>query len=171
MIDESALWSSLPVPAILLDPDDMIDDANPAAELFLNASLKSVRGQPVWDRVMVDAPMQEAFDRARETSTPLFVNDVDVGTGERVPLHCNLQIAPLQGRPGFMILLISPRELAGRVSVVRPLWPVQSGRIVLPAGSWCQFLFPSWSAFEAPTSGRDSAYWREAILISDICLR
>jgi len=116
VIDESALWSSLPVPAILLDPDDMIDDANPAAELFLNASLKSVRGQPVWDRVMVDAPMQEAFDRARETSTPLFVNDVDVGTGERVPLHCNLQIAPLQGRPGFMILLISPRELAGRVT-------------------------------------------------------
>ena len=116
MIDDSALWSSLPVPAILLDPKDMIADVNPAAELFLNASLKSVRGQPVWDRVMVDAPMQEAFDRARETSTPLFVNDVDVGTGERVPLHCNLQISPMQGQPGFMILLISPRELAGRVT-------------------------------------------------------
>ncbi len=116
MIDDSALWSSLPVPALLLDPQDNIADANPAAELFLNASIKSVRGQPVWDRVMVDAPMQEAFDRARETSTPLFVNDVDVGTGERVPLHCNLQIAPMQGQPGFMILLISPRELAGRVT-------------------------------------------------------
>lgn len=116
MIDDMALWSSLPVPAILLDPQDNIADANPAAELFLNASIKSVRGQPVWDRVMVDAPMQEAFERARETSTPLFVNDVDVGTGERVPLHCNLQISAVQGHEGFMILLISPRELAGRVT-------------------------------------------------------
>lgn len=116
MIDDMALWSSLPVPAILLDPQDNIAEANPAAELFLNASIKSVRGQPVWDRVMVDAPMQEAFERARETSTPLFVNDVDVGTGERIPLHCNLQIAAVQGYPGYMILLISPRELAGRVT-------------------------------------------------------
>lgn len=116
MIDDMALWSSLPVPAILLDPQDNIADANPAAELFLNASIKSVRGQPVWDRVMVDAPMQEAFERARETSTPLFVNDVDVGTGERVPLHCNLQISAVQGHDGYMILLISPRELAGRVT-------------------------------------------------------
>ncbi|HSG55334.1 MAG TPA: PAS domain-containing sensor histidine kinase, partial [Paracoccaceae bacterium] len=40
MIDDSALWSSLPVPAILLDPQDRIADANPAAELFLNASVK-----------------------------------------------------------------------------------------------------------------------------------
>lgn len=116
MIDDMALWSSLPVPAILLDPQDNIADANPAAELFLNASIKSVRGQPVWDRVMVDAPMQEAFERARETSTPLFVNDVDVGTGERIPLHCNLQISAVQGHDGYMILLISPRELAGRVT-------------------------------------------------------
>ncbi|MFU8864094.1 MAG: two-component system sensor histidine kinase NtrB [Rhodobacterales bacterium] len=116
MIDDMALWSSLPVPAILLDPQDNIADANPAAELFLNASIKSVRGQPVWDRVMVDAPMQEAFERARETSTPLFVNDVDVGTGERIPLHCNLQISAVQGHEGYMILLISPRELAGRVT-------------------------------------------------------
>jgi len=116
VIDDMALWSSLPVPAILLDPQDNIADANPAAELFLNASIKSVRGQPVWDRVMVDAPMQEAFERARETSTPLFVNDVDVGTGERIPLHCNLQISAVQGHDGYMILLISPRELSGRVT-------------------------------------------------------
>ncbi|MEZ5675299.1 two-component system, NtrC family, nitrogen regulation sensor histidine kinase GlnL [Thalassovita litoralis] len=116
MMDECAVWSSLPVPGVLVAPDDTIEDINPAAEGFLNASAKSIKGQPVWDRIMIDAPLEEAFLRARESNTPLFVNDVDVGTGERAPLHCNLQIAPMQGMEGHMLFLISPRELAGRMT-------------------------------------------------------
>ena len=115
-MDNNPVWSSLPVPGVLVDPDDNIADINPAAEGFLNASAKSIKGQPVWDRIMIDAPLEEAFLRARESNTPLFVNDVDVGTGERAPLHCNLQIAPMQGLPGHMLFLISPRELAGRMT-------------------------------------------------------
>lgn len=115
-MDQIALWNSLPVPALLLAADDTIADINPAAEGFLNASAKSVQGHPVWDRLAIDAPLEEAFARARATTTPLFVNDVDVGTGERAPLQCNLQIAPLLGYPGQMLLLIAPRELAGRMT-------------------------------------------------------
>ncbi len=115
-MNSNPVWSSLPVPGVLVDPFDNIADINPAAEGFLNASAKLVKGQPVWDRIMIDAPLEEAFLRARTSNTPLFVNDVDVGTGERAPLHCNLQIAPMQGLPGYMIFLISPRELAGRMT-------------------------------------------------------
>lgn len=113
---DQTIWSSLPVPAILLQEDDTIADINPAAEGFMNHSAKWLIGQPIWDRLMVDAPLEASFSRAREQSTPLFVNDVDVGTGSRPPLVCNLQIAPLTGKPGQMILLISPRELAGRMT-------------------------------------------------------
>ncbi|SEP60098.1 two-component system sensor histidine kinase NtrB [Thalassovita taeanensis] len=116
MTDYCTIWSSLPVPGLIVDPQDLILDINPAAEGFLNASAKSIIGQPVWDRVTIDAQLEEAFSRARSSDTPLFVNDVDVGTGERAPLHCNLQIAPLQDMPGHMIFLISPRELAGRMT-------------------------------------------------------
>jgi two-component system nitrogen regulation sensor histidine kinase GlnL len=110
------IWSSLPVPAILIDDADCIGALNPAAEGFMNNSSKWLMGQPIWDRLAVDAPLEESFSRAREFGTPLFVNDVDVGTGNRPPLVCNLQIAPLSGRPGWMIMLISPRELAGRMT-------------------------------------------------------
>ncbi len=113
---DTMIWSSLPVPAILIDPDERIGDINPAGEGFLNNSAKWLTGQPVWDRLAVDAPLEESLARARANGTPLFVNDVDVGTGSRPPLVCNLQIAPVQGRPGWMILLISPRELAGRMT-------------------------------------------------------
>ncbi|MHA6324199.1 two-component system sensor histidine kinase NtrB [Roseivivax sp. CAU 1753] len=111
-----SLWSSLPVPALLIDANDTIVDMNPAAEDFMNVSAKGVFGQPIWDRLAVDAPIEESFARARGHGTPLFVNDVDVGTGSRPPMTCSLQIAPLQGQPDWMIVMISPRELAGRMT-------------------------------------------------------
>ena len=113
---DDAIWTSLPVPALVLDPNDRIARINPAAEGFLMSSARAVTGQPVWDKLAVDAPLEEALERARRDGSPLFVNDVDVGTGDRAPLQCNLQIAPLSGEAGHMVLLISPRELAGRVS-------------------------------------------------------
>jgi len=113
---DEAVWTSLPVPALVLDAADRIVRTNPAAEGFLMASARALAGQPVWDRLAVDAPLEAALARARRDGAPLFVNDVDVGTGERAPMQCNLQIAPLAGQAGQMILLISPRELAGRVS-------------------------------------------------------
>ncbi len=110
------IWASLPVPAILIAEDDTILDINSAAEGFLNASAKSVRGEPLWDQIAIDSPLEESFARARAQGTPLFVNDVDVGSGRRAPLQCALQIAPLVGVKGQMILMISPRELAGRMT-------------------------------------------------------
>lgn len=116
MNNDSAIWSSMPVPALLVDRDDNILNLNPAAETFLNASTKSMAGQPIWDKVMIDAPLEDAFHRARQHGTPLFVNDADVGTGDGPPVQCNLQIAPLQDSDGQMLFLISSRELAGRLT-------------------------------------------------------
>jgi len=113
--DEDAIWTSLPVPTLVLDADDHIVRTNPAAEGFMMASARVLHGQPVWDRLAVDAPLDDALARARRDGAPLFVNDVDVGTGDRAPVLCNLQIAPLAGETGHMILLVAPRELAGRV--------------------------------------------------------
>ena len=116
MIDDAALWISLPVPAVLLDENDRIIDLNPAAEGFVNMSSRAVLGTPVWDKLAVDAPIETSLKRARAQGSPLFVNDVDVGSGNRPPRQCNLSVAPLSGREGVMILLIYPRELAHRMT-------------------------------------------------------
>ncbi len=115
MSADDAIWAALPVPALVIDGDDRIARINPAAEGFMLSSERTLVGQPVWDKLAVNAPLDDAFGRARQSGAPLFVNDVDVGTGERAPMQCNLQIAPLSDQPGHMIMLISPRELAGRM--------------------------------------------------------
>jgi len=116
MIDADLLWTSLPVPALVLGENDLIVDSNPAAESFLNLSTRALVGASVWEKVMIDAPLEAPFARARANRSPLFVNDVDVGSGERPPLQCNIQFAPFQGRPNHMLMLISPREIASRVT-------------------------------------------------------
>jgi two-component system nitrogen regulation sensor histidine kinase GlnL len=116
MIIDAELWNSLPVPALLLQADETIADSNLAAENFLNLSTKALSGALVWDKVMIDAPLEEAYARARDTQTPLFVNDVDVGSGERPPLQCNVQFAPLSGTDDQMLMLISPREISTRIA-------------------------------------------------------
>ncbi|MDP2084532.1 MAG: ATP-binding protein [Gemmobacter sp.] len=109
------IWASLPIPAVLIAADNRIEEINPAAELFLNASARTLSGQPVLDALSVDAPLDEGFARVRANQAALFINDVDVTSGERPPVQCTIQVAPLQDAPNRLLLLISPRELADRL--------------------------------------------------------
>ncbi len=111
----SALWASLPLPALLIGPTGLILDVNPPAETFLNASSKSLFGQPLLDRLSIDAPMEDALARVHAHESPLFIAEADVTTGERAPVQCALQMAPLQDSAGCVLLLISPREIAERL--------------------------------------------------------
>ena len=109
------IWASLPVPALLIGPDGRITEVNPAGEIFLNASSRNLMGQPAMDRLSIDAPMEEAFARARSNQSPIFINDVDVTNGERAPVQCNIQVAPMHDNADFVMLLISPRDIADRL--------------------------------------------------------
>ncbi|RKF15187.1 PAS domain-containing sensor histidine kinase [Roseovarius spongiae] len=111
-----AIWTSLPVPALILDPRDVIARLNPAAEGFLNASARTLAGASLWEALSFDSPLDDAVGRARAQDAPLFVNDVKVGAATRASLQCNVQVAPLAGSAGHMVMLLSPRELAGRLT-------------------------------------------------------
>jgi two-component system nitrogen regulation sensor histidine kinase GlnL len=109
-----AIWASLPMPALVIDATDHIRNANPAAETFLNASARSVIGQRVNERLTVDAPLSEALQRARDNQSDLYINDVNVVSGERT-MQCTIQIAPIHDDPQMLLMLISPRVIADRL--------------------------------------------------------
>ncbi len=109
------LWSSLPLPGLVIDPDNRIAEVNTAMETFLNLSARSMQGAPVWDKLHVNAPLDEAVTRIRRDHAPLFVNYVDVGSGERPPTQCNIQFSTLIDRPGFILVLLKPREIADKM--------------------------------------------------------
>ena len=109
------IWASLPLPALMIDRADRVMEINPAAELFLNLSARALKGQVLGERLAISAPLEEVFARVRKNRSALFVNDVEVTTGERAPVQCNLQAAPLGEDPDTVLLLISPREIADRL--------------------------------------------------------
>ncbi|HHC29254.1 MAG TPA: PAS domain-containing sensor histidine kinase, partial [Rhodobacterales bacterium] len=53
--------------------------------------------------------------RARANESPMFLNNVDVGTGQGNPVECNVQIAPVTGDEGEVLILLHPRNLAMRM--------------------------------------------------------
>jgi len=116
MISDHNLWASLPIPAILIGPDDRIMESNPAAESFLNLSAKVLDGALVWDTILIDAELETPLAQARTRRTSLFINDVDVGSGMGVPMQCNVQFAPLGGTDDLTLMMISPREIASRMT-------------------------------------------------------
>lgn len=111
----ATLWASLPVPALLVGDDDRILSVNGAAEQFFNLGARALEGAPVWDRLVVGAPVEASLARLRAGQGAVFLNDVDVGTGARPPQPCNIQIAPMSDRSGRALMLIAPREFAGRI--------------------------------------------------------
>ena len=113
--DAALLWASIPVPAFLIDAAGCTEDANPAAEEFMNVSARTLQGQPLFDRLAIDAPLEDALARVRIGHSALIINDVEVGTGDRPPVPCTLQAAPLADRPGTILLMIAPREFAEKL--------------------------------------------------------
>ena len=113
-----AIWAALPVPAFLIvrqDGCETLLECNPAAEVFMGASSAQLAGAPAFTRLSIDAPVGEAAARARANRAPIFINDADVSANMRPPALCNLQLAPMNDAAQTLLLLISPRELAGRL--------------------------------------------------------
>lgn len=111
----NALWASLPIPALILDAEDRIRDVNPVAEIFLNASRKSLEGHVMWDKIQVATPLVESVARVRSAQSSLYVNSVDVGSDTRKPVSCDVQIAVLADKPDHVLVLMENRELVGRM--------------------------------------------------------
>ncbi|MCV2892333.1 two-component system sensor histidine kinase NtrB [Lentibacter sp. XHP0401] len=115
MSTERKLWAALPLPALLIDSDDIILSMGPATEQFLMASERTLIGKPLFDVLIFDSDLGPAFERARLDDAPLFVNDVGVARAGRVSERCDLQLAPYDADNGQMLLLITPLGMGSKL--------------------------------------------------------
>lgn len=112
------IWAALPVPAFLVgvqEGTECVADCNPAAEQFLSLSRRAVAGRALADIVTVEAPIDAAISRCRVNRAPVFINDVQLCPAERAPVLASLQLALMGDNPELVLLLINPREIAGKL--------------------------------------------------------
>ncbi len=110
-----SFWLSLPVPAILLDEEDRIAGMNPAAESHLNSSARQAVGASAFDAFVTDASMSEHAARVRREQAPLFMNNMNVVTGEGAAERCDIKLAPVVGTAGHLVMLVEPRFVGERL--------------------------------------------------------
>ncbi|MEI6099205.1 MAG: ATP-binding protein [Alphaproteobacteria bacterium] len=118
-INADTIWQSLPMPALLIAPNDSIINVNLAAENFLNTSARMVVGEPVTQRIATDDTLRQALARCRSNASGVYLNDVTFALGDRQTTSCTIQIAPLQDDPQTLLMLISPRVIADRIGRAR----------------------------------------------------
>ena len=111
-----AVWASMPVPSVIYNNQERIVDVNPAAEGFFNVSRRGMADSFLWDRLILEESLRENFSYTHENSARLFVNEVTVSTQQGDTCVCNLKLAPMLGGSDLMLLMIVPRELAGRMT-------------------------------------------------------
>ena len=118
MTSQSAdsVFASMPVPVVIYDKQERISDVNPSAEGFFNASRKSLLGNLLWYRLRLDENLKQNFAKAWADSALLFINEVNLSMANGTTCVCNLNLAPLAGKTDMMLLMISPRELSGRMT-------------------------------------------------------
>ena len=112
------VFASLPMPSLLVGKDDRIEDANSAAETFLNASARMLIGHRLTEKLFVDIDILTSCARARVNQADININEAQVSTHERGSVQAQIQIAPIHDT-GALLLMISPRIMADRIGRAR----------------------------------------------------
>jgi two-component system nitrogen regulation sensor histidine kinase GlnL len=110
-----ALWSAIPYPALVVDPEDAIVTANPATESFGGMSLRQMAGRPLGKLVGNDSALLDVVGQARRNGVSVAQYDLMVGWGEQPPQLQNVHAAPLHDTDGEILILMHPQGMADKM--------------------------------------------------------
>lgn len=111
-----ALIDALPHPVVLVGPDDMIVEANDAAEEFFQASAPVLSRHKLADVVPFASPLVVLIEQVRERDSAVAEYKVDLGSprigAERI---VDLYASPLPERPGSVVVMLQERTMADKI--------------------------------------------------------
>ena len=107
--------SALPMPVIVVGPQQQIMFVNPAAEQFFDMGAGLLLKQKLTDLIPFGSPLFQLISQALERRASVGERVVDLSTprhGERV---ADLIVTPLPGAEGTAIIMLQERSLAQRI--------------------------------------------------------
>ncbi len=110
-----ALLNALPNPVILIAPDGKIVEANSAAEAFFETSLQMLRRQSLRELVPFGSPLLALIDQVRTSGARVNEYKVDLGTPRIGDRQVDLHVAPLNERPGHILVMLQERSIADKM--------------------------------------------------------
>lgn len=115
---EGVIWAALPTPAIVVGGQNIVEALNPAAEMFLNTSERNLIGRKLLDALGCNIDLASDLDRVRKNRAVLVHRDVSVFSNSPNLVNCDLQITTLGNEGQSLLVLLQPRQIAGRLGKV-----------------------------------------------------
>ncbi len=110
--DMSLILSSLPVPVVLLDPDNRFRFVNPAAEQFLGISASGLSQLRLRDLVPEDNPLFMLVQQVRQSEASVSDHDLTVDSPRLNKQGITVQGSPLPEEPGAVLLVLQDASAA-----------------------------------------------------------
>jgi two-component system nitrogen regulation sensor histidine kinase GlnL len=105
--DSIQILANIPVPVLLIAPDNSIAYANDASEAFFGRSRRKLEGQPATTTLLFDSERMNAALVAREND--ISAQDMELRSAHgSITVDVNISVLP--GDPDWRIAVISPRH-------------------------------------------------------------
>jgi len=104
--DFAAMLSALPIPVILLDPENRFRHVNLAAQQFLGMSASSLAQLRLSDLVPPDSPLFLLIDQVRQTEATIADHDMTLESPRLHKPGIRVQCAPLPEEPGAVLMVM-----------------------------------------------------------------
>jgi two-component system nitrogen regulation sensor histidine kinase GlnL len=112
-VEHDLLLAALPHPILVLGDDDRIVYANPAAEIFMSASLPVLKRSRLRDFIAFGCPLLTLVDQVRRTEATVNEYGIEV-VMPRIegPRLVDVYSGPLTDQPGLIVLMLQQRSMA-----------------------------------------------------------
>jgi len=110
--DATAILGALPVPVMLLDPDNRFRNVNQAAEQFLGMSAASLAQVRLQDLLPPDNPVFMLIKQVRKTEATISDHDLNLDSPRLHKRGITVQGSPLPEEPGAVLLVMQDASAA-----------------------------------------------------------
>nr|WP_294519988.1 ATP-binding protein [uncultured Rhodopila sp.] len=110
--DAASILGALPVPVMLIDPDNRFRHVNQAAEQFLGTSAASLGQMTLQDLIPLDNPIFLLIEQVRNTEATISDHDLDLDSPRLQKRGITVQGSPLPDEPGYVLLVMQDASAA-----------------------------------------------------------
>lgn len=114
-IEAAAILQAMAAPVIVVNGDDVLVYANPAAESFFSASMKALDGRDLHELIPHDSPVLSLIGKARRQGASMTEYGVRLATPRLGGHTINVDAVPLADGDNHVVLTIQLESIAGRI--------------------------------------------------------
>jgi two-component system nitrogen regulation sensor histidine kinase GlnL len=114
-VDPGMILAAMPIAVIVVDDNDHIRSANPAAEDFFHAGAPVLLSMTLADLVTADNPVRLLVQTARQNDASVSEHAIEIDMPRLGQRLISVQAAPMPERPGSVVLSIQEMSMAHKM--------------------------------------------------------